>query len=64
MTEPIRIILEGGLIQEIRNIPDGVTIEVFDYDVEGSGRDHPNVIKDEQGEYVFHNIYDRSGQIK
>jgi hypothetical protein len=36
MTDPIVIVMDGGLIQEIANIPPGVVIEVRDFDVEGT----------------------------
>ena len=35
----IRIIVSGGLIQEVQNIPAGVVVEVWDYDVERDDSD-------------------------
>jgi hypothetical protein len=61
-TKPVRIIMDGGLIEEVQNVPVGLTIEVYDYDLSDS--DHPNVIKDEEGTLVFHNIYTSEGQVK
>lgn len=29
---PIIIIVSGGVVQDIRNIPEGITLEVHDYD--------------------------------
>lgn len=58
--KPIRIILDGGLIQEIRNMPDGLAIEVYDYDV-ARNDDHPNIRNDEQGKRAFVNIWTKEG---
>jgi hypothetical protein len=35
----IDVIVEGGIIQEVRNIPKGVTVRVIDYDIEGTTDD-------------------------
>lgn len=45
----IKITVEGGLIQDIENIPDNVVIEVRDYDNEGLTPDDPWYGKDEEG---------------
>jgi hypothetical protein len=44
VVESVKIIVRGGVIQDIQNIPDDVNIRVFDYDVDGvsneeTGRD-------------------------
>jgi len=52
----ITIHVEGGLIQEIQDIPDTIRIEVRDYDVEGSIDD--NLITDENGYEFFQNIWE------
>ena len=58
----VRIIMDGGLIQEVRNIPQGIEIEVFDYDCSAQGDDHPNMTKDEQGKPVFVNYWPDHGK--
>lgn len=39
----IKIYVQGGMIQEIENIPKGITIEVMDFDTEGA--DEENITK-------------------
>lgn len=34
-TTPVLVIVRGGVIQDIQNIPEGITFEVQDYDVDG-----------------------------
>lgn len=41
--KPIKIYVEGGLIQDIEDIPEGTTIEVMDFDIEGT--DPENITK-------------------
>jgi len=55
-SKPTRIVMEGGLIQEVLNMPPGLILEVFDYDTDIDA-DHPNVQKDEQGDDVFINYW-------
>jgi hypothetical protein len=48
----IIITVEGGIIQDIRNIPPGIVIEVRDYDCEGIdeiGPLQPGTDRDEHG---------------
>lgn len=33
--KPLYIIMDGGIIQEVLNVPDGVDLQVIDYDVDG-----------------------------
>ncbi len=33
--DPIDIIIEGGVVQEVLNIPKGMSVRVIDYDTEG-----------------------------
>jgi len=49
--------MEGGLIQNVTNVPVDTVIEVYDYDVDD--RNHPNVTKDEEGTPVFVNFWYR-----
>ena len=46
----IEITVRGGLIQDIQNIPIGITIRVRDYDTDG---DEDRTIKDENGDRCF-----------
>ncbi len=34
----ITIIVSGGVVQDVKNVPVGVTVKVIDYDVNGSDR--------------------------
>ncbi len=44
--EPITIIVEGGVVQEILNVPPCVTVEVRDYDTDGEARDEAGDLKE------------------
>ncbi len=44
----IKITVEGGVIQNITGIPEGIAIAVFDYDTEGN--DLETLRQDEDGE--------------
>lgn len=35
LTPPILVIMQGGLVQDVVNIPPGLTVQVIDYDTEG-----------------------------
>jgi hypothetical protein len=43
----IHVYVRGGVIQDIDNIPEGVTVKVFDYDIDGA--DDDRLSKDENG---------------
>jgi hypothetical protein len=45
---PIRVIVSGGLVQDVLDIPVGMLVQVIDYDVEGVDIDSLN--KDADGE--------------
>jgi hypothetical protein len=55
------IIVEEGVVQHVLNIPEGVSVEVHDYDVEGhmvDGEQIEEVEKDSDGvEFVKINFY-------
>lgn len=53
--EKIIITMDGGLIQEIEGIPPGITIEVRDFDTEGSEDDR---IVEIDGERAFVTIWE------
>lgn len=57
----IRVEMEGGLISDVKNIPDGTEIVVYDYDVEGQDPKHPNMGRDEEGKAVFVNRWTSKG---
>lgn len=63
-SRPIRIVIDGGLVQGITNIPAGIVIEVLDYDVEGADRTHPNMAKDQDDKWMFQNIWTSHGKSK
>lgn len=44
--KPIIIILDGGVVQDILNVPCGMIVEVHDYDCEGTDE---TVTKDADG---------------
>lgn len=46
---PITVIVRGGVIQDIQNIPDDITVRVIDYDADGKSEE--DVDRDENGEY-------------
>lgn len=48
----IIIVVEGGLIQDIRGIPSGVTVEVRDLDVAECGVDEDRVNETSDGSAV------------
>jgi len=35
LNTPILVIVQGGLVQDVVNIPSGLTVQVIDYDTEG-----------------------------
>jgi len=52
----ITVIVEGGVIQEILDIPDDITIEVHDYDVDTEPDEEDefnNTVEDENGDYYW-----------
>ena len=53
----IVITLEGGLIQWIEGIPDGMVIEVRDYDVEGA--DESELETGENGDLYYESIWEK-----
>jgi hypothetical protein len=59
----IRILMDGGLIQAVHNVPDDVVLEVYDYDIEGQDLGHPNMKQDEAGHPVFINRWTAADNI-
>ena len=59
-TNKIVITMEGGLIQDIQGIPDGVVILVRDYDVEGA--DDTELTQDENGDACYELIWEKEDQ--
>ena len=49
MKRKIIIIMDGGLIQDIANIPDDIVIEVRDYDIEGTSLEEDELSEDSSG---------------
>lgn len=46
--KPIVIIIKGGAIHAVNNVPEGLTVEVRDYDIDGC--DEAQLITDSSGE--------------
>jgi hypothetical protein len=62
--EVIRIHVHGGLVQEIRNVPLGVTVRVIDTDGEDAGEDHSKRLNATDREFTGHktgNVQDEDG---
>ncbi len=53
----ITIRVEGGIIQEVENVPAGVTVRVLDYD---NGNDPDCKTRDDAGEPCSIALYDES----
>jgi len=51
--KPIRIYVKGGLIQDIENIPKGITIEVMDFDTEGADEESTTLLTDIGGDSSY-----------
>lgn len=63
----IIVVIEGGLVQQVRNIPPGVNVKIHDYD---SGEDcapgdrkHFDIKKDKQGRRYEEAIYNKATAI-
>ena len=56
MNEEINIIVEGGLIQQIYNIPKGIKIIVHDYDTDGIETDDTS--KDQNGDVYVESTWE------
>jgi len=41
MNKTIEVIISGGLVQDVRGIPEGIEVKVIDYDTEGIDEAHP-----------------------
>lgn len=53
----ITVTVEGGVIQAIDGIPDGITIKVMDYDVDGCDITADDIHKDKNGDYYILGIW-------
>ena len=56
-TKPVRVILDGGIIQDIENIPGDITIEVYDYDTGDADPSDSKLSKDEKGDSVYITVW-------
>lgn len=54
--KPIKITIDGGVIQDITDIPDGTKIIVVDYDIDGIDEDR--LIIDEEGQKCTETIWE------
>ena len=55
----ILITVEGGVIQDISNIPENTEVEVYDYDCDEYPNDNNNVEVDEDGDEYWKSVWDR-----
>ncbi len=60
-SKPIILFMEGGLIQSVSGIPEGLTIVVRDYDT--CDTSNPRVHKDADGDLYFENSWDASDNL-
>jgi len=51
----ITIVVKGGVIQEILNIPSSTTIQVKDYDIDGADQD--DLQQDENGDRFVESLW-------
>lgn len=47
----MKIFVQGGLIQDIQDIPDGLKIDIYDYDIDGL--DEKELTKDGKGKDCY-----------
>ena len=55
----IKVIVSGGLVQDVQGIPEGIRVKVLDYDNEGIDESHP-MAKKIKGEWAFVGIWEAS----
>jgi len=53
----ITIIVKSGMVQDVKNIPDNVTVAVRDYDIDNLPDKYFNILKDENGDRYMKTIY-------
>ena len=58
----IHITMEGGVIQAVENVPDGVRVVVMDFDVEG--HDAEDLKTNKRGDHYREVVYDNEGEGK
>ncbi len=54
----IVVVVEGGMVQNVLDIPSGYCLEVHDYDVEGSGE--RDLETDDDGDVFFRGVWQAS----
>ena len=59
----IRITMEGGVIQAVENVPDGVRVVVMDFDVDGC-QDESELKRNGKGDLYREVVYDNEGEPK
>ncbi len=55
----IKVIVSGGLVQDIQDIPEGIRVKVLDYDSDGIDESHP-CTKKIDGEWAFVGVWEAS----
>lgn len=59
-TQKIVVIVDGGLVQDIHHIPEGVEVEVRDFDIEGVQLEE--LMQTENGEKYINALYTYQGE--
>lgn len=57
--EPIIVVVEDGMVVDVRGIPPGQSVEVWDYDCEGP--DDEEATQDDQGQWHWTSTYGSEG---
>lgn len=63
----INITVEGGIIQNIDNIPEDIEVHVMDFDCDSEPEEYPedalagNIRKNEDGDHYWFSIWDSKG---
>ncbi len=58
----IRITMEGGVIHDIEYIPEGVVVEIWDFDVDGI--DEVDISTNSAGEQYYKSVYNSKGEVQ
>ena len=57
---PVTVVVSGGVVQDILHIPEGMTIRVQDYDVEGLTVEEAQLQHDKDGTPCFVSLWEGS----
>ena len=56
MSHKIIVVVEGGVVQVVCDIPPGIEVEVRDFDIEGAALEDLTIINDE-GDTAYVTVY-------